>query len=139
MTFLEGYFLSCGVAAARTPNLQTTTSHVLQLSAGLHVFQMLQYALLWVFHLFLALKRFVASLLPRRQPQVLRARRRKLPAHLAVLLCSEKNIKSNGLELPEALESVRRLVSWCQSTGITTLSIFDEAGKLRTYDQNTSH
>ncbi|PVF92003.1 hypothetical protein CPB86DRAFT_744895 [Serendipita vermifera] len=91
---------------------------------------MLQYALLWVFHLFLALKRFVASLLPRRQPQALRARRRKLPAHLAVLLCSEKNLKGNGLDVSEALESVRRLISWCQSTGITTLSVFDEAGLL---------
>lgn len=90
---------------------------------------MLQYALLWIFHLILALKRFVATLLPKRQPRPLRTRRRKLPGHLAVILRHDKSSGKSNNELPEALESVRRLALWCRIAGIRVLSVFDEEGK----------
>jgi hypothetical protein len=46
---------------------------------------MIRHALLWLFHLFLNFYRFVSCLRPRRAPQPLRASRRKLPKHLAVV------------------------------------------------------
>lgn len=91
---------------------------------------MLQYALLWLFHLFLALKRFVSTLLPRRQPRPLGTKRRKLPGHLAVLLSHDKFPGKTKNELPEALESVRRLALWCRIAGIRVLSVYDDEGLL---------
>ncbi|KAG8827492.1 hypothetical protein FRC17_007825 [Serendipita sp. 399] len=91
---------------------------------------MLEFALLWLFHLFLALKRFFATLLPVKSPRPLRARRKKLPNHLAVLLSSEGNSGNNVTDGPEAIESVRRLAEWCRITGIEVLSVFDSAGTL---------
>ncbi|KAG8814017.1 hypothetical protein FRC17_001332 [Serendipita sp. 399] len=91
---------------------------------------MLEYALLWLFHLFLALKRFFATLLPAKSPRPLRARRKKLPNHLAVLLSSEGNSGNTVTDGPEAIESVRRLAEWCRITGIEVLSVFDSAGLL---------
>ena len=94
---------------------------------------MLQYALLWLFHLVLALKRFMSTLLPRRQPRPLQTRRRKVPEHLAVILRSEGTSKEATVDLPDALESVRRLVEWSKVAGIQTLSVFDEAGMSRLF------
>ncbi|KAG8758618.1 hypothetical protein FRC14_007746 [Serendipita sp. 396] len=90
---------------------------------------MLEYALLWLFHLILALKRFFATLLPAKSPQPLRARRKKLPNHLAVLLSSEGNVGNGVEDAAVAIESVRRLAEWCRITGIEVLSVFDPAGK----------
>lgn len=89
---------------------------------------MLQYVLLWLFHLVLALKRFVSTLLPRRLPRPLQTRRRKIPEHLAVTLRSEGAPGNAVVDLAGALESVTRLVGWCRIAGIQTLSVFDEAG-----------
>jgi len=91
---------------------------------------MLQYALLWLFHLFLAFKRFVSTLLPRRRPRPLHARRRKLPGHLAVLLRHGEPHEGATSELLETLESVRRLAVWCRMAGIRVLSVYDEKGQL---------
>jgi dehydrodolichyl diphosphate syntase complex subunit NUS1 len=91
---------------------------------------MLQYALLWLFHLVLALRRFVSTLLPRRQPNPLRSQRRKLPGHLAVLLRHGESRESRENQLLEALESVRRLAAWCRIAGIRVLSVYDEEGQL---------
>ncbi|CAG7847642.1 SubName: Full=Uncharacterized protein {ECO:0000313/EMBL:CCA73534.1} [Serendipita indica DSM 11827] len=91
---------------------------------------MLRYALLWLFHLFLALKRFFASLLPRKQPRPLRAHRRKLPNHLAVLLSTKESVGNGEYNLGEAIESVCRLVEWCRASGIEILSVFDSANLL---------
>ena len=90
---------------------------------------MLRYALLWLFHLFLALKRFFASLLPRKQPRPLRAHRRKLPNHLAVLLSTKESLDNGKYNLAEVIESVCRLVEWSRASGIETLSVFDSASK----------
>ncbi|KAG8800982.1 hypothetical protein FRC18_007907, partial [Serendipita sp. 400] len=97
---------------------------------------MLEYALLWLFHLILALKRFFATLLPAKSPQPLRARRKKLPNHLAVLLSSEGNVGNGVEDAAVAIESVRRLAEWCRITGIEVLSVFDPADVLlRAHEQ----
>jgi hypothetical protein len=90
---------------------------------------MIQRILLWVFHLFLALKRFFAALLTRPRPQPLRATRRKVPAHLAVTLSELRDPNKYPDDLRDALESVRRLVDWCRAIGIRTLSVFDKEGQ----------
>lgn len=89
---------------------------------------MLQYVLLWILHLIVALKRFASTLLPRRRPRPLRTRRRKLPRHLAVMLRSEGSLGSKTIDLEDALESVKRLVAWCRVAGVQVLSVYDEAG-----------
>lgn len=91
-------------------------------------------AFLWLFHLFLNLYRFISSLRPRRAPQPLRASRRKLPKHLAVVFgdyygVHRSQMTSRAAEFEDTMESVRRLVEWCRVIGVGILSVYDQQGK----------
>jgi len=92
-------------------------------------------ALLWILHLFLNIYRFISCLLPRRAPQPLRASRRRLPKHLAVIFGdyygdrSRSRMTSRTAELGDTIESVRRLVEWCRVIGIGVLSVYDQQGR----------
>ena len=96
---------------------------------------MIRHALLWLFHLFLNFYRFVSCLRPRRAPRPLRASRRKLPKHLAVVLGdyygdrSRSQMTPRSTELEDTIESVRRLVEWCRVIGVGILSVYDRQGK----------
>lgn len=91
--------------------------------------------LLWLFHLFLNIYRFLSCLRPRRAPQPLRASRRKLPKHLAVIFGdyygdrNQSQMTSRTAELEDTMESVRRLVAWCRVIGVGILSVYDRQGK----------
>jgi undecaprenyl pyrophosphate synthase len=95
---------------------------------------MIRRALLWLFHLFLNLYRFISCLRPRRAPQPLRVSRRKLPKHLAVIFgdyygVNRPRMTIRAAELEDTMESVRRLVEWCRIIGVGILSVYDQQGK----------
>ena len=103
---------------------------------------MICHALLWLFHLFLNVYRFISCLRPRRAPQPLRTNRRKLPNHLAVILGdyygnrNRSRMTPRRAELEDAMESVRRLVGWCRVIGIGILSVYDQQGKAFVHGSN---
>ena len=91
-------------------------------------------AFLWLFHLFLNLYRFISCLRPRRAPQPLRASRRRLPRHLAVVFgdyygVNRSRMTHRAAEFEDTMESVRRLVEWCRVIGVGILSVYDKQGK----------
>lgn len=91
-------------------------------------------ALLWLFHLILNLYRFLSCLRPLRAPQPLRASRRKLPKHLAVVFgdyygVDRSQMTTRAAEFGDTMESVRRLVEWCRVIGVGILSVYDQQGK----------
>ena len=93
-------------------------------------------ALLWLFHLFLNLYRFISCLRPRRAPRPLLSSRRKLPKHLAVVFgdyydvsVDRSRMTSRTAEFEDTMESVRRLVGWCRVIGVGILSVYDQQGK----------
>jgi undecaprenyl pyrophosphate synthase len=91
-------------------------------------------ALLWIFHLFLNLYRFISCLRPQRAPQPLRASRRRLPRHLAVVFgdyygVNRSRMTPRAAEFEDTMESVRRLVEWCRVIGVGILSVYDQQGK----------
>ena len=97
---------------------------------------MIYHAFLWLFHLFLNVYRFLSCLRPRRAPQPLRASRRRLPKHLAVIFGdyygdrNRSRMTSRSSELSDMMESVRRLVEWCRVIGVGILSVYDQQGRV---------
>ncbi|KII93756.1 hypothetical protein PLICRDRAFT_403978 [Plicaturopsis crispa FD-325 SS-3] len=69
----------------------------------------------------------IRSSLRNPQPRSLTAQRRRIPAHLALLLVGSKSAQTEETERA-FLECVERTVDWCRTVGIETLTVYDSEG-----------
>ncbi|KAH7904343.1 hypothetical protein BJ138DRAFT_1238818 [Hygrophoropsis aurantiaca] len=86
-----------------------------------------------VLHFFYVVIIFLASFLKslrRIQSLPLAAQRRKLPSHLCLLLVSDSEPDAEAETERAFLESVQRVVAWCRTLGIASLTAYDNEGVL---------
>jgi len=65
--------------------------------------------------------------LTRRTPSALKATRRRIPRHLAILFVPDAEFDERTIEHC-IIESIQNSISWCQQVGIQELSVYDAEG-----------
>ena len=83
-----------------------------------------------VLHFFYALSLLIHSFWShqtRPSPQPLCTPRRRVPKNLALVFAGDKNLPRNVLE-KTILQSCVNVVEWCQTLGISKLTIYEEHG-----------
>jgi dehydrodolichyl diphosphate syntase complex subunit NUS1 len=86
-------------------------------------------SLLRVLHFFYHIFTLIASWKSQPHPHELSYPRKQTPRHLALLLVSDGNESASvDTVLDCYLESVQRIVGWCQAVGIRKLTTYDRDG-----------
>lgn len=115
--------------------LQNTPSYLPSIFAsfeppGLYSMSWLASFALYVFHAIYYVANFISSI--RRHftnaPRPLDAQRKQVPSHLALVLASDENGPTEGLE-ECMLDNVEEVVSWCRAAGIRKLTVYDRRGE----------
>ena len=62
-----------------------------------------------------------------RPPNLLAAKRKQVPTHLALLLTTENAVIDEAFEF-QLVDNIQETVSWCRAAGIQRLTVYDRDG-----------